>query len=271
MDLPKYVELETSRLCNRRCPWCPTHLSHERRSQELLDWALLASAVDSLARHDYRGWLAFHNYNEPLANPRIVDEIVYARGRLPRARLTIFTNGDYLTPELFKRLVDSGLTQLRVTVYPRTSSENPSHARLRQWVAERQLLPCAPWKEAELRQGRGLVLDEPISIELISPDVGRYYDRGGTLPSLSLARRTAPCLLTSHSLSIDYRGQIKMCCNIVTNHAAHEPYLFGDIRECDPIDAWNSPAFVSIRRRHREADWTMTSICNTCRQELPRQ
>lgn len=269
MSLPRYVELETSRFCNRRCVWCPNHLTGERGVQELMDWPTFQAVIQSLSCRGYDGWLAFHNYNEPLANPRIIDEVAFARVHLARAGLSIFTNGDYLNAELFDGLVSAGLTQMRITIYPPPLHDGaPSHARLWQWLEKRTFLRSGEWSEALLRQGPALVLKKPLAIDLIFPDVSRYYDRGGTLHTLSIANRVTPCFLTSHSLSIDYHGDIKMCCNIVTGHAAHEPYLFGNVREYDPIETWNSPRFTEIRQLHRQAQWSMTPICSTCRQEI---
>lgn len=269
MKLPRYVEVETSRFCNRRCVWCPNHLFEKRQTQELMDWSTFQSIVYSLSRYDYTGWFAFHNYNEPLANPRIIDEVAFARKHLAHAGLTIFTNGDYLTTDLFDDLAAAGLTQMRVTVYPRSFGDNvSSHARLWSWLDKRAFLRNREWTETVLRQGPALVLHDPVAIDLISPDINRYYDRGGTLPSLSIENRASPCFLTSNSLSIDYCGNLKMCCNVVTGHAPHEAYLFANVRECDPIETWNSPRFAEVRRLHEQSDWSTTPICSTCRQEI---
>jgi MoaA/NifB/PqqE/SkfB family radical SAM enzyme len=269
MDLPRYIEMETSRFCNRRCVWCPNHLSGERGTQELMDWSTLQAVFQSLSRRRFQGWLAFHNYNEPLANPRIIQEVTSARGQLPQAGLTIYTNGDYLTAELFEGLRIAGLTEMRITIYPRNARNDiPSHALLWQWLDKRPFLRHGEWAEVAVRQGLALVIKKPVAITIISPEVNRYYDRGGTVPALSIAHRATPCFLTSHSLSIDYLGNIKMCCNIVTGHAPHEQYLLGNVRECDPIDVWNSPQFTDLRRHHQQAMWSKTPICMTCRQEI---
>src|SRR5205085_439579 len=135
MSLPRYIEVETSRYCNRRCVWCPNHISGERGVQELMDWTTFQCVIRALALRRYEGWLAFHNYNEPLANPRIIDEVAFAREHLARVGLTVFTNGDYLTAELFEGLSTAGLTQMRITVYPRTNRDSaPSHDRLWEWL-----------------------------------------------------------------------------------------------------------------------------------------
>lgn len=269
MKLPNYIEVETSRYCNRQCEWCPNHVLKDRTVQELMPWSDLEKIIRSLSSSQYGGWLAFHNYNEPLANPRIVDELAFAHASVSRAKLTIFTNGDRLTGALFRALVSAGLCQMRVTVYPKHARDaEPHHRHLWAWLRRKRFLLSREWQEVLARQGPALLHAGNPEIILISPHVERYYDRGGTLPQLSISERTAPCLLTSNSLSIDYQGNIKMCCNVVTGSAHHKDYLLGNIRDCDLLQVWNSPAFETIRDRHRRADWSATPICKTCRQEI---
>jgi hypothetical protein len=60
------------------------------------------------------------------------------------------------------------------------------------------------------------------------PQIGRYNDRGGTaLVPVTIPRlRADPCGMTSTSLSVDYRGFVKMCCNVIPDSTAeHGRYL----------------------------------------------
>jgi hypothetical protein len=269
MKLPNYIEIETSRFCNRKCEWCPNHVFQDRTVQELMAWSDFESILFCLSRSQYGGWLAFHNYNEPLANPRIVQEVQFARECLPAAKLTIFTNGDRLSAELYGALVSAGLSQMRVTIYPKTMKRPlASHARLWHWLERRAFLKIKNWQEVLARQGPALVHAGHPEMILISPCVDRYYDRGGSVPALSIENRTKPCLLTSNSLSVDYLGNIKMCCNVVTGNKLHERYLVGNVRENDLLEMWNSEAFDVLREHHRRANWSATPICKTCRQEI---
>jgi radical SAM protein with 4Fe4S-binding SPASM domain len=269
MKLPNYIEIETSRYCNRQCEWCPNHVLQDRTVQEFMSWPDLEKIVRSLSRSQYRGWLAFHNYNEPLANPRIADELRFARQHLPDAKLTIFTNGDRLTSKLFLALVSAGLSEMRVTIYPKTMNQpEASHKKLWSWLQRKPFLQTKDWQELLVRQGPALVHAGCPEIILISPYVDRYYDRGGTIPPLSIKNRTIPCLLTSNSLSVDYKGNIKMCCNVVAGNEYHRDYLLGNVRDHDVLDVWNSQAFDVMRERHKRADWSATPICRSCRQEI---
>jgi radical SAM protein with 4Fe4S-binding SPASM domain len=268
MKLPKYIEVETSRFCNRLCEWCPNYSLGDRKVQEFLPWTALERIAGTLAKVNYDGWFAFHNYNEPLANPRIIAELSLISSMLPAARSTIFSNGDRLTAELYSDLVISGLSQMRVTIYPKDRRVEPSHETLWAWLQRRPFLGDKNWKQIVARQGPALVHEGRPEILLISPNITGYYDRGGTVSWLSVEMRTEPCLLTAHSLSIDYRGNIKMCCNVVTGSESHNAYMVGNVRDDDILDVWSSPAFEAMRNRHAKADWSATPICRTCRQQL---
>src|ERR1700730_203059 len=146
--LPRYIEIETSRLCNRRCGWCPNGTHNDRTIQDLMPWPLFTRIVDELAEAGYQGWLALHNYNEPLANPRLDEELAHLRARLSSARASVFTNGDFLDRRRFERLHELGLAYLRVSVYPTTAtsqSRAPDPAALSRWLRRKGLSTSAAW------------------------------------------------------------------------------------------------------------------------------
>src|SRR5262245_40509256 len=82
LELPTFVELETSTRCNRRCAWCPTGNVVPRTTQHLMPMSLIGKILDDLRHLGYCGELSLQNFNEPLANERIVDEFRLARHRL---------------------------------------------------------------------------------------------------------------------------------------------------------------------------------------------
>ncbi len=158
---------------------------------------------------------------------------------------------------------------MRVTIYPKKESGSvASHEHLWNWLRRKPFLRAKEWQEVLVRQGPALVHAGRPDLILISPHVDRYYDRGGTLPHLSIDNRTMPCLLTSNSLSVDYMGGIKMCCNVVTGKDLHRDYFLGNVRDHDLLKVWNSKAFDTLREHHRISDWSVTPICRTCSQEI---
>jgi MoaA/NifB/PqqE/SkfB family radical SAM enzyme len=272
-ELPRYIEVETSRLCNRRCGWCPNSTHDDRSVQELMPWPLLTRIIEELAEAGYRGWLALHNYNEPLANPRLEEELAYIREQLPGVRSSVFTNGDLLDRHRFERLRALGLAYLRVSVYPSAMTSPPIPRDgdvIERWLSRKNLADFAPWRSTELRQGPALVATVgSLRVEVIRPDVQKYNWRGGSVPILETPCRRFPCLMTRHSLSIDYGGRLKMCCNVLAEEPTHSAYIVGNVANLSLLTLWRSEPMQRWRDAHARADWSFSPVCQGCSHRLP--
>jgi radical SAM protein with 4Fe4S-binding SPASM domain len=267
----RYVEVETSRFCNRTCRWCPNGHSDARRVQELMPWPLFASVVDELGASGYAGWFAFHNFNEPLANERLGEEIAYVREVAPGAKPAVYTNGDLLRPGRLDDLLAAGVAYVRVTRYPRDPATVPTAEGLDRWLARSGLAAGRTWRHVPLRQGPAVRLENVAAqVGVLAPHIGRYNDRGGTASRFGpMAARTEPCGLTATSLSVDYQGDVKMCCNVVPDIAEHHRYVVGNLADATLTELWSSPAMQDWRVRHAAADWSASPACRSCVQALP--
>lgn len=257
----KYVEIETSRFCNRICSWCPNGHSGARRTQQLMEWSIFHRAISELGESGFKGFIALHNYNEPLANPRLHDELSCIQTCTPSARPAIYTNGDLIRVGTITRLLGLGVSYLRVTRYPKRPDVSPDYEILRRWLARVGVLERFAWNFTPVRQGLAARWEDSASatlIEVIRPSIRTYNDRGRTAVVPSLPRpRTVPCHMTATSLSIDYRGVVKMCCNVIPDSSAsHKRYEVGDIAVSTLTELWNRPVMREWRIRHAAADWS---------------
>jgi hypothetical protein len=270
----RYVEVETSRLCNRTCTWCPNGHSNARRVQQLMDWNLYVKITSELGELDFGGFCAFHNFNEPLANERLVDEIRHLRQAVPHAKPAIYTNGDLLKADRLAELLALGVAYVRVTRYPHRADVAPTFGALERWLRQVGIADAYAWEMSAVRQGLAAAAEVPGSgarIEVIRPSIRTYNDRGGTaVVPVTLSARTAPCLMTATSVSVDYRGVMKMCCNVVPDSAAeHDRYMVANLAEVTLADAWKGERMTDWRARHRVADWSASPACRSCVQALP--
>ncbi|MGW7004174.1 radical SAM/SPASM domain-containing protein [Streptomyces sp. NPDC054933] len=269
----RYVEIETSRYCNRTCSWCPNGHTDARRTQQLMEWAVFAKITAELAVAGFAGFFAFHNYNEPLANPRLREEIAHVRETIAAAKPAIYTNGDLLSRSTVERMREDGVKYLRVTRYPHRASVQPTFEALRSWLIKARIRDCFDWQFTPVRQGLAATWTDPDSgmkIEVIRPSVDTYNDRGGTAVVLQAAGpRTAPCQMTATSLSVDFRGQMKMCCNVVPEGPQHREYVVGNVADHTLAELWNHPTMAEWRQRHGRADWSRSPACASCVQALP--
>jgi hypothetical protein len=110
-----------------------------------------------------------------------------------------------------------------------------------------------------------------VTVEVIRPSILTYNDRGGTasVPGAPPSR-VASCQMTRTSLSVDYRGLVKMCCNVIPDSApGHERYVVGSIAEATLAELWNGAMMAEWRARHSAADWSASPACRSCVQALP--
>ncbi|QMU68734.1 radical SAM/SPASM domain-containing protein [Streptacidiphilus sp. P02-A3a] len=268
----RYVEVETSRYCNRTCLWCPNGHTDARRTQQLMNWAVFVKITAELGAAAFEGFLAFHNYNEPLANPRLRRELAHVRQTVPAAKPAIYTNGDLLNHAVLEQLRQDGVKYLRVTRYPHRANVSPTFDALRSWLVKARIRDSFDWQFAEVRQGLAATATDPrteMLIEVIRPSIDTYNDRGGTALVPQPGLRTAVCRMTATSLSVDWRGQMKMCCNVVPEGPQHGEYVVGNVADHTLAELWNHPTMTDWRARHGRADWSRSPACTTCVQALP--
>jgi MoaA/NifB/PqqE/SkfB family radical SAM enzyme len=268
--LPNYVELETARLCNRTCTWCPNGHTDARRVQELMPWSGYVSLLRQLAEREYKGLISLHNYNEPLLNPRLYEEMAEILRLVPGARPGIFTNGDFLDADKVRRLVAEGANYLRVTLYPRDLTPRPQDDRIRlqRWLDRRLAGLDVHWAFGAVHQGFGArAFFGSCKLVVIVPAIMETYNnRGGTVRILPLVMpRRVPCGRTLKNIAIDYKGSLKMCCNVYPESPDHERYVIGNVFDSGLWELWCSPKMDALRRAHQVADWSLSPICRSCK------
>ncbi|GAA0423954.1 radical SAM/SPASM domain-containing protein [Streptomyces luteireticuli] len=268
----RYVEIETSRYCNRVCSWCPNGHTTERRAQELMPWDLFTKITRELGAAGFGGFFAFHNYNEPLHNKRLPEEIAEVRTTVPKAKPAIYTNGDRFNREVFEQMQEGGVSYVRVTRYPPNATIVPTYGYLQRWIHGRELSGLG-WEYGPVRQGLAATWTAPggsMKVEVIRPQITTYNDRGGTaVVPTELPTRTAPCQMTATSLSVDYMGRMKMCCNVIPQGSVHQEYVVGSAADQPLTELWNHEFMAEWRKRHAQADWSRSPACRTCVQQLP--
>ena len=111
----KSVVVCTISMCTRRC-WHCAHGVHPP-AKHILSEKLATKIIDDLASVGYEKRLSFFCGNEPLLDPRLEDFFRYASKKLPCATLTLVSNGDLATRNVLKRLFDSGMQKIIISLH----------------------------------------------------------------------------------------------------------------------------------------------------------
>ena len=238
LDFFKVVELETTTACNRACSYCPNSVFDRGsiHNQRLMEESTFRTIIDQLASLGFWGRLSPHFYGEPLLDERLPDLMAYARKRLPYTKLVIFTNGDLLSPAAYDALMQAGVDGFLVTQHG--PKPPPNIVRLRRHREEH------PATHAQLDY-RVFTSQTELS------------NRAGLVDHAALETKS-DCSLPSENVTIDYQGNVVLCCNDY-----YSTIKFGNVLEQHLSEIWNGETYKSTRRNLLAGNFEL-DICKKC-------
>ncbi|HYG89637.1 MAG TPA: SPASM domain-containing protein [Azospirillum sp.] len=117
---PVAVGVELLSNCNRKCSYCPQS-KFDRNGGRLTD-EIFISFVDQLRDWGFSGVFEPGWLNEPLVDKRFMCLMQYARAQLPNARFHLPTNGDLLSADYAKEMLDTCFDTIRITQHDKEFS-----------------------------------------------------------------------------------------------------------------------------------------------------
>lgn len=231
---PMFVEVETTTYCNRRCSYCPNSIFDRglRQNETLMPIELFQKIVHDLGANNFCNQFSPHNYSEPLADRRMSDLLEMAREAMPLARIALYTNGDFLTPELFGRLNKS----VDAFIITQHGEKMPPG------VAE--ILDRAGGRHPKIRYKTAQQIKLNAS------------NRAGLIPIKATPRRA--CGVVMNELHINAHGQLILCCE---DYLARK--VFGNIADMTIEEAWSMPERLSVHRANIRGEFALPG-CYTC-------
>ena len=289
--LPMSLSVEPTTSCNLRCPECPSGLRSFTRPTGMLDPVLFEKILRESYRHVQ--YLTFYFQGEPFLHPQFLELVKLAR------KFNIYTvtstNGHYLNEETARKIVESGLNKLIVSVDGATQETYEQYRiggtlekvlegtrrvvdwkkklRLRTPAVELQMLVVRPNEhelDAVAKQGTSIGVDSIVfktaqvydfekGHPLIPTDqrYSRYVQRsdGSWKIKNSLENH---CWKMWHSCVITWDGNVVPCC-----FDKDANYVMGNLKEASLREIWNSPRYRSFREQLFNGRSSI-DICRNC-------
>ncbi|MEE4256708.1 MAG: radical SAM/SPASM domain-containing protein [Bacteroidales bacterium] len=110
--MPFSISVEPTTSCNLRCPECPTGLRTLKRPHGNLDLLEFRNILEQL--NSRLAYLMLYFQGEPMLNPQFFDLIALARKY--RIYMATSTNAHYLDDERARKVVESGLDRLIISI-----------------------------------------------------------------------------------------------------------------------------------------------------------
>ena len=254
-DNLRVIEIEISSFCNRTCWFCPNSLIDRKQKIEFPESVFLR-CIDNLAEIEYDGILNFHRFNETLADKELIlKRLKQARSKLPKAKLGIFSNGDYLTRKYLDALKNAGMSYMIISYYLK---KNESFEKTR------VLKPAMQKMAKKLNLDYEVSIDTPqeygVSFKYPGVDYILYrcwnpntggIDRGGVITQISKReskKRDYGCHFPLLIIYIDYNCLVIPCCNLRSDVDSHKDFIMGDMREMDLFEVFSSPKYITMRQ-----------------------
>lgn len=236
-----HVEIETVNRCNGLCEFCPVSVNNDTREYNEMSWELFERIIKQLAEINYSGKLALFSNNEPFLDKTIIEKQKYAREKLPKARLHLFTNGTLLTVEKFIEIIDY-LDELIIDNY----NQELKLIKPCQEIAKY----CE--KHPELKKKVTIVLRKPKEI---------LTTRGGDSPNRKnmISYGDERCILPFKQLIIRPDGKVSLCCNDPLGKNT-----LGDLNNDTILSVWNNDRFKMVRKCLYEGrkNWNHCKYCD---------
>lgn len=241
VPLFELVEIETINRCNGVCSFCPVNRSADPRPKAVMSRELFEGIIDQLAALDYSGKLALFSNNEPLLDQRIIELHKYARERLPKAVMHLYTNGILLTVPMFEELIQY-LDELVIDNYQQELRLIRPSREIKAYVES----------HPQLRKKVTIVLRKPHEV---------LSSRGGDAPNrrqlVSYGEET--CAMPFQQLIIRPDGKVSLCCNDPLGRCT-----LGDLTKQTILDVWYGPQYQMVRKCVAEGrkNWKHCEFCD---------
>jgi radical SAM protein with 4Fe4S-binding SPASM domain len=247
IPIPSIIEISESGTCNRKCSFCPRSAPDYNDVKEFIPTRLIEKIAKELSEYSYEGIILFSGFVEPLLDKNIYNLINILRKSLPKARIEMVTNGDVLNKERVKKIFESGLSTLLVSVYD--SKEDA--IRL-----ENLLNNCNLSDDQFKIRHRYLPPNEDFGITL--------SNRSGMMENAEYKIKTLKeplnenCYYPFYTFFIDYTGEVLIC-----SHDWGKKLVAGNIKDKTILDIWKGPKFKNARKLLGNGNRKF-SPCNKC-------
>ncbi len=109
---PVSISFEPTTSCNLRCPECPSGLRAFTRPTGMLEENFFKRTIDEI--HKELLYLIFYFQGEPYLNPEFLSMVKYASSK--KIYTATSTNAHYLTDDVARKTVESGLDRLIISI-----------------------------------------------------------------------------------------------------------------------------------------------------------
>ena len=247
LPLPSEIEISESGTCNRKCSFCPRSAEDFEDIKEFVPTGLIKKLISELKLYKFAGTIRFSGFVEPLLDKNIYNLVKICKDGLPMCNIEMVTNGDVLNLKRLKKIFESGLNKLLISVYD--SYEDT--VKFQKLCEQAKLMD-----DQYFIRHRYLPPEDDFGITL-SNRAGMMNNAEFKISSLDKILNK-PCYYPSYTFFLDYNGDVLMC-----PHDWGKKNILGNLNKDSFKKIWLSENSKAARNRLNKSDRKFKP-CNVC-------
>lgn len=271
--MPVDLQIETTSTCQAACHFCP--YPKMNRFGGLMDRHLFEKIIDEASTIDVIEGITITGLGEPTLDPHLVRRVAFARSRMPGRTISIFTNGEHMTPSRFEALRDSGMTHV---VFSLNAVSQEQHERVMALKGKFDIV-CKNIDHAILNAYHVRVrVTAVLNADMFTPEDapvfykrwghqllnghGQVVNEGNWMGDNRTIRDFDPnstCHRAISHMYVMYDGRVSTCCFDPSGKM-----VFGDLTTQTIREVYNGDAYLTFRAAHWENRAAVYDICRTC-------
>lgn len=285
LHFPQYFQVETTRMCNARCPFCPSDV-WDKKTPYMSD-ELFKKVADEII--EYGSWvklLDLQRAGEPLLDKKIYERIKYVKdGGVPFVAIT--TNASGLTEANARKLLLAGIDEVMLSI---DSVEKEEYERMRVGLKYEQVMANIKGffalrdeiKPDCLIRVRGVSFHDTSKAEdraeierwehfwddLRKPHDRIYMKRAHTWGNQRVVEGHSPdydwvyhpCVIPFSTMHITAMGKVALC-----PQDYDATVSFGDINSQSIAEVWRGEEIAKMRKLHLSGERNQVALCQGCR------
>ncbi len=265
-DTPKYIQIETTIICNASCWFCPQHKATRRpKIMEEKVWKKIIDDTRGLGI-TYRPFLL----NEPFVDARMPEIVRYIK-QDPTARVEFNSNGEALSPKKADEIIDAGVDLIKFSVdgiRKETFNESRGISYEKVYANVENFIHAANQADRKIDTVVRMIQfpnteQEQIDFELywqaINPTAVEFtqlysYPWESQTEALNL-----PCIKIINEMFVYVNGQVTLCC-----WDTSERGVVGDVNDESVLDIWNGKKLNHCRELLDQGKRSEILLCSRC-------
>jgi len=270
--MPLRVMVENTNICNSNCFFCP----HEKmkRKTGFMDMELFKKIVGQCKEAKIKH-LVLHGFGEPLMDKLFFERVKIAKNRgIPL--VTSNTNGMYLDKENIKKMLDSGLDEIIVSLDAATEK---TYKKIRPGLdfntVEKNIIELIGQKNKNKAIKPKVILSFVENEENINErseylkkwakavdgvSISYCHNWSGALTRITnKTLKRDPCRLLWTDMVISWNGDVPLCCSDYENKT-----IIGNIKNQTIKEIWEGKKLREVHEIHKKREFEKINLCENC-------